>query len=120
VIGKLPRKKVLMEPRFGGRWREIAQDGTETVVARVIRWDPPNRVVFAWLVNADMHPDTTTKSELEVTFEDGTGTLVQLTCDKFDLMPVEYQKRLRDALANLWPAVLMMFATRVEFEASPL
>ena len=29
-IGKKPIQKVLMEPRLGGRWLEIAEDGTET------------------------------------------------------------------------------------------
>ena len=35
-IGKKPIAKVLMEPRLGGRWLEIAEDGTETSVATII------------------------------------------------------------------------------------
>src|ERR1700740_786811 len=32
-VGKLPIQKVLIEPRLGGRWLEISEDGTETTVA---------------------------------------------------------------------------------------
>jgi hypothetical protein len=45
-VGKKPIQKVLMEPRLGGRWLEISQDGTETTVATIILWEPPQRVVM--------------------------------------------------------------------------
>ena len=34
-VGKKPIQKVLMEPRLGGRWLEISEDGTETTVATI-------------------------------------------------------------------------------------
>jgi hypothetical protein len=40
-VGKKPIQKVLMEPRLGGRWLEIAEDGTETSVATITLWEPP-------------------------------------------------------------------------------
>jgi hypothetical protein len=39
-VGKQPIQKVLMEPRLGGRWLEIADDGTETSVATITHWEP--------------------------------------------------------------------------------
>ena len=33
-VGKKPIQKVLMEPRLGGRWLEIAEDGTEIDAGR--------------------------------------------------------------------------------------
>jgi hypothetical protein len=38
-VGKKPIEKVLMEPRLGGRWLEIAEDGTQTVVATITHWE---------------------------------------------------------------------------------
>ena len=43
-VGKKPIKTVLMEPRLGGRWLEIAEDGTETSVATISHWEPPHRL----------------------------------------------------------------------------
>ena len=34
-VGKQPIQKVLMEPRLGGRWLEVSDDGTETSVATI-------------------------------------------------------------------------------------
>jgi DNA-binding transcriptional ArsR family regulator len=53
-VGKKPIMKVLLEPRLGGRWLEIAEDGTQTVVATITHWKPPHRVVMVWQVNAQM------------------------------------------------------------------
>ena len=47
-VGKKPIQKVLMEPRLGGRWLEIAEDGTRTFVATIILWEPPHRLVMVW------------------------------------------------------------------------
>src|SRR5216684_1013871 len=35
-VGKKPIQKVLMEPRLGGRWLEIAEDGTETTPVELL------------------------------------------------------------------------------------
>jgi hypothetical protein len=35
-VGKTPIHKVMMEPHLGGRWLEIAKDGTQTSVATII------------------------------------------------------------------------------------
>jgi len=45
-VGKKPIQKVLMEPRLGGRWLEISEDGTETSVATITVWEPPHRLVM--------------------------------------------------------------------------
>ena len=65
-IGKKPIQKVLMEPRLGGRWLEIAEDGTETPVATITVWEPPHRLVMVRQVNAQWKPDAAMKSEVDV------------------------------------------------------
>jgi hypothetical protein len=119
VIGKPPRKRVLLEPRLGGRWFEISQDETRTVVARIIVWEPPDRAVFLWQVNSNLQADKDVKSQVDVRFEMNEGTLVELTHD-FDLMSVDTGAKLREAFQNLWPPLLGRFATRVESEATLL
>ena len=47
-VGKQPIKEVLLEPRLGGRWLEISEDGTETPVATITVWEPPHRLVLLW------------------------------------------------------------------------
>lgn len=44
-IGKTPMKTAVMETHLGGRWYEMAEDGTQTKVGRIIAWEPPTRFV---------------------------------------------------------------------------
>src|SRR5205085_1042164 len=70
-VGKKPIQKVLMEPRLGGRWLEISEDGTETSVATITLWEPPHRLVMLWQINAQWKPDAAMKSEVDVRFSAG-------------------------------------------------
>src|SRR3982074_162602 len=62
-VGKKPIQKVLMEPRLGGRWLEIAEDGTETSVATITVWEPPHRLVMVWQGNAPGKPDAARETQ---------------------------------------------------------
>ena len=115
-IGKKPIKKVLMEPRLGGRWLEIAEDGTETSVATIILWEPPNRFVMVWQVNAQWKPDLAMKSEVDVRFTaDGTdATAVELLHHKFETMGPEAGASLRKDVDGGWPGLMERYAQEAE------
>ena len=55
-----------METRLGGRWYELAEDGTQTNVGKIIVWEPPQRFVMTWDINSQWKPDTMVSSEVEV------------------------------------------------------
>src|SRR6476659_5710407 len=55
-VGKKALQKVRMEPRLGGRWLEIAEDGTETSVATITLWEGPHRLVMLWQIPAKRRP----------------------------------------------------------------
>src|SRR5437879_13436045 len=82
-VGKKPIQKVLMEPRLGGRWLEISEDGTETSVATITHWEPPHRLVMVWQIHAQWKPDPAMKSEVDVRFAadgpDATGIASRTT-----------------------------------------
>ncbi|HSD78304.1 MAG TPA: SRPBCC family protein [Solirubrobacteraceae bacterium] len=68
-VGAMPADAV-MEPLAGGRCYSRAHDGTECDWGRVLRWEPPDRVVFAWLLTPrwEFEPDPANASEVEVRF----------------------------------------------------
>jgi len=68
-IGPTPAIAVL-EPREGGRCYSLAEDGTQTDWGRVLVFDPPHRLTFAWLLTPDwqFEPDHTRASDVSVTF----------------------------------------------------
>ncbi|MBA3418508.1 MAG: SRPBCC domain-containing protein [Geodermatophilaceae bacterium] len=62
--------ETVFEPRVGGHIYDRAVDGTECRWARVLTYEPPNRVVFSWDISPqwqiETDPDHT--SEVEVVF----------------------------------------------------
>jgi uncharacterized protein YndB with AHSA1/START domain len=69
-IGKQPMVTAVMETRAGGRCFGREADGTECDWGRVLTWEPPNRFVLAWQIDAkwQYEPDLEKASEVEVRF----------------------------------------------------
>jgi len=67
-IGKAPMKSAVVEPRVGGRWYEIGEDGSECDWGKVLVWEPPARLVLAWQITARWQYDPAFVTEVEVTF----------------------------------------------------
>jgi uncharacterized protein YndB with AHSA1/START domain len=115
-IGKTPRKSVGMETRLGGRWYELAEDGTRTDVGRIVAWEPPQRFVMTWDINSQWKPDTAIGSEVEVRFiaEGANATRVELEHRKFEQMGAEGGAKMRKDVDGGWPGLLELFKAHVE------
>ena len=48
-----PIAETVFEPRVGGHILDRAEDGTECRWARILAYDPPDRVVFSWDIGPD-------------------------------------------------------------------
>jgi hypothetical protein len=76
---KSPFKDAVIEPREGGRWYQVGEDGSTAENGSVRVWDPPSRVVLVWRLNAKWEYDADLDTEVEVRFiPDGAGTKVEL------------------------------------------
>ena len=62
--------EMVFEPREGGHVYDRATDGRECRWARVLAYDPPNRVVFSWDISLawQIESDPARTSEIEVSF----------------------------------------------------
>jgi uncharacterized protein YndB with AHSA1/START domain len=67
-IGASPLARAVIEPKLGGRWYAICEDGTECETGKVLAWDPPRRVVLAWQLTAEWKFDPNFITEVEVIF----------------------------------------------------
>jgi len=89
-IGKSPMKKAIVESHVGGRCYTEQVDGTDCDWGRIVAWEPPQRFVMAWLIDAQWQyqADASQCSEVEVRFTaqaDGT-TRVDLEHRSFERM----------------------------------
>ena len=60
----------VVEPRAGGRIYDRAVDGSECEWATVLAFEPPERFLFSWNINASwqVEPDADRRSEVELRF----------------------------------------------------
>jgi uncharacterized protein YndB with AHSA1/START domain len=116
-IGSTPVVKETIEPRQGGRWVTLHEDGSETVNGRMLVWDPPKRIVFSWEISGKWKPEPNLDivSEVEVRFiADGASrTRVELEHRKFERM-TEGGEAMRDGVDKGWPGILEDFRKAAE------
>ena len=113
-IGTSPLKRAVLEPRSGGRWYAISQDGSECDTGKVLTWDPPRRLVLGWQITAQWKFDPNFLTEVEVTFtpEGAKKTWVELEHRNLERFGVEAPS-LREAVDGPggWGQMLETFAS---------
>jgi uncharacterized protein YndB with AHSA1/START domain len=112
-IGKSPMKDALLDPRVGGRWYEVGEDGSTCDWGKVLVWEPPRRVVLSWQISAAWTFDPALVTELEVRFipEGPQRTRVQLEHRNLERYgPQAEALRQRFESAGGWSLLLASFA----------
>ena len=116
-IGKSPLKKAILlgpnEAMPNGRWYATHEDGSESSTGKVLVWEPPQRLILAWQINASWQFDPAFVTEVEVTFTpDGPDkTWVELEHRNLERFG-EAAKTLRDSIDSPggWTEILNEFA----------
>jgi uncharacterized protein YndB with AHSA1/START domain len=110
-----PITETRFEPRVGGHIYDRAEDGTECRWARVLAFEPPERVVFSWDISPywQLEADEANASEVEVRFiaESAERTRVELEHRNLDRHGPGWEG-VRDGVAGEggWPLYLDRFA----------
>lgn len=73
-------EEIAIEPYENGRCYERGPNGFECDWGRVLKYEPPNRIIFTWQIDPDRVPQPNAKkaSEVEVLFE-GSDNETELT-----------------------------------------
>jgi uncharacterized protein YndB with AHSA1/START domain len=92
-----PVAETVLEPRMGGGITDRAADGSECRWARILAYDPPDRVVFSWDISPrwTIETDQARTSEVEVWVYAETPALTR----------VELEHRYIDRHGPGWEAV---------------
>jgi uncharacterized protein YndB with AHSA1/START domain len=78
TIGKSPLRRAVIEPRLGGRWYGVGEDGSQDDWGEVLAWEPPERLLLAWRINPRWTYDPAVHTEVEVRFSDLGGGLTRV------------------------------------------
>jgi uncharacterized protein YndB with AHSA1/START domain len=103
------------EPRVGGHIHERDSEGNECRWARVLAYEPPNRLVISWDIRPDWQvaTDYDMTSEIEVQFVSETGGRTRLELEHRNLeRHGEGWETIRNAVGSDggWPGCLRKYA----------
>jgi uncharacterized protein YndB with AHSA1/START domain len=107
--------ETVFEPRVGGHVYDRGVDGSECRWARVLAYEPPNRVVISWDISPrwQLEPDRKKASEVEIRFvaEGPQRTRVELEHRNLDRHG-EGWEGVRDSVGEKegWPLYLQRYA----------
>jgi uncharacterized protein YndB with AHSA1/START domain len=114
-IMRSPIAKTVFEPRVGGHIYDVGEDGSECRWARILAYEPHERVVFSWDIGPDWQivADPGNASEVEVRFiaETPQRTRVELEHRNLDRHGPGWEA-VRDGIATDqgWPLYLDRYA----------
>jgi uncharacterized protein YndB with AHSA1/START domain len=110
-----PIAETTFEPRVGGHIFDRAEDGSECHWARVLAFEPPDRVVFSWDISPhwQLETDEANASEVEVRFiaETPERTRIELEHRNLDRHGPGWEG-VRDGISGDggWPTYLARYA----------
>jgi uncharacterized protein YndB with AHSA1/START domain len=116
-VGTSPQKAVVIEPKVGGRWYEVGENGSECAWGDVLDWEKPKRVVLAWRIGLDWRYDPTLLTEVEVVFTPIAGgkTRIELEHRRLENMGDNTAATIEVFEApNAWSGLLDMFAEKAK------
>ena len=114
--------ETVFEPRIGGNIYDRGVDGSECRWARVLAYEPPDRVVFSWDISPrwqiETNPDLTSEVEVRFFAETPARTRVELEHRNLDRHGLGWES-LRDGVDGQggWPLYLQHYAALFERKA---
>ena len=118
LLKATPQQDVVVEPRTGGRWYEVGEDGSEMDWGKVLGWERPDRVLLAWQLNADWTYDPDFETTVEVRFTpDGDHTIVDFEhrdLERFGDRAAEIRGGYESGMDGGWGQLLANFQQKAE------
>ncbi len=111
----VPIAETIFEPRVGGHIYDRGTDGSECRWARVLAYEPPNRVLLSWDISPqwqiETEPEKTSEWEVRFTAETPSRTRVELEHRKLERHGAGWEG-VRDGVAGDqgWPLYLQRYA----------
>src|SRR5690349_4676443 len=111
----VPIAETVFEPMVGGHIYDRGTDGSECRWARILAYDPPNRVVFSWDIGptwqVESDPEHTSEVEVTFTVEAPDRTRVELEHRHIDRHGPGWES-IRDGVSHDqgWPLYLDRYA----------
>jgi uncharacterized protein YndB with AHSA1/START domain len=111
-VGATPFAAIVIEPRVDGRWFERGTDGNEVQWGKVLVWQPPERFVLAWQLDATFQYNPSLITEVDVRFTSlgPKSTRVDFEHRNLDRFGAEMLAKVGPMMDQGWGGILESFA----------
>jgi uncharacterized protein YndB with AHSA1/START domain len=114
-----PIAETVFEPRVGGHIYDRAADGSECRWARILAYEPPNRVMFSWDIGpqwqVETDPERTSEVEVRFVAESPSRTRLELEHRHIDRHGPGWQALSEGVDGDEgWPLYLARYAALLE------
>ena len=118
----VPIAKTVFEPRVGGHIYDRGVDGSECRWARILAYEPPNRVVFSWDIGPqwqiETEPEDTSEVEVRFIAETPQRTRVELEHRNIERHGPGWQSISEGVAGDAgWPLYLTRYAALLDQSA---
>lgn len=114
-IGESPLTDAVIEPREGGRWYGVHEDGLERPWGQVKVWNPPSRLVLDWQISHEWGYQPDLHTDVEVLFiAEGDQTRIEFEHRGLEAFgDSEAAVRTRAGMMTGWGHILESFKAAV-------
>ena len=115
-VGDSPLVDAIVEPREGGSWYGVHEDGVERRWGQVKVWDPPGRLVLDWQISHEWGYDPALHTDVEVLFTPVGAVETRIDFEHRGLEAFgdsEAAVRTRTSMDGGWGAILESFKAAV-------
>lgn len=113
-VGKCAMTEMLLEPSVNGRWYSKHEDGSEVNVGYVMDWDPYNRVVLVWQINANYQCDPGIISEVEIKFIKESAGSTRILFEHRNLDRLGEGSKAIESMDQGWGMILNLYKDLLE------
>jgi hypothetical protein len=108
-VGKAPLTETVLEPRAGGKWCTLHEDGSEIRVGYVMTWDPYGRLVLVWQINGNFICDPNLVTEVEINFIAEGDKLTRVKFEHRGLEKLEDGAKVISEMDEGWGYILDLY-----------
>lgn len=109
-VAAVEMKDAVIEPRMGGRWYEVGEDGSQTEWGKVLAWEPPAHLRLSWHLNGKFQYDDNVESEIDIRFIAENANVTRVELEHRIMAPDAEELRAGVDSAGGWSALLELFA----------
>jgi len=108
-VGKTPMVKSILEPKNGGLWYSVHEDGSIANIGYVLSWNPNSQLILAWQIDGNYQYDPQLVLEVEVNFVPVDSKITRVSLEHRDLEKLIGGEKAIESMDQGWGMIINLY-----------